>query len=104
MKCYVCKKNEAIKDGYYGYLPCENCKRKSNVRQRAHRQTEMVGEDIKEQRRAHGKDILPAHRKGVLDKGFLDRYGAKKAKEQGFTDAEIKHAKYVWNESYYKEG
>ncbi|MBU6501158.1 hypothetical protein KGQ33_05020 [Patescibacteria group bacterium] len=49
------------------------------------------------------KDILPIHNRGQLDKGWLDRYGAKKAKQRGFTDEEIKNARYVWDgvDEYY---
>ena len=103
MKCYVCKKNEGIKNENYGWLPCQSCQNKQGRLRKAARQSEMVGENIKAQRKQYLSDILPAHRKGVLDKGFVEKYGAKKAKEQGFTNEEIKKAKYVWgSESYYK--
>lgn len=102
-KCFNCSKNEAVKDDFYGWLPCLSCRGRQNKIPKARKQVEFVGEDIKSQRKAYGTDILPAHRKGVLDKGFIDRYGVKKAKEQDFSDEEIKKAKYVWEEGYYKE-
>lgn len=105
MICLLCGKNEAIYNEYYGYLPCTDC-----VSRSAKRDTlvggalEMVGASILDQRKAHAQDIRPAHRKGSLDLGFVERYGAKKAKEQGFTDQEIKESKYVWDQDeYYKK-
>jgi hypothetical protein len=103
--CPVCHKEEAINDEYYGVLPCFACMERQAKSKRANRQAEFVGEDIKQQRKAYKEDILPAHRKGHLDKGFVEKYGTRKAKEQGFSEKEIKNAKYVWNdESYYKKG
>lgn len=102
-RCYVCRKHPATYNYIYGWLPCVSCQKRGKTLSKAGQQPEMVGASIKEQRKQYLKDILPAHRKGVLDKGFVERYGAKKAKEQGFSDKEIKNAKHVWNEGYYKE-
>lgn len=104
--CPICRRNKALKDPYWGIMPCDECQNKT--KDKPSKQSEMVGEDIKEQRRAHGKDILPPHRKGQLDKGWVERYGKKKAKERGFTDKEIKESKYVWagsdENNYYGDG
>lgn len=108
MICPVCKKNKAIYDPYYGYLPCAQCQERQSKLQHPKSQVEFTPEYLKTDRKAHRSDFLPAHRKGQLDKGFVDRYGAKKAKAQGFSDKEIRDAKYVWDGddgvSYYKKG
>lgn len=105
-KCPLCKKEEAFVDPYWGMLPCLKCR--SKRKDKPSKQSEMVGEDIKEQRRAYAKDIRPPHRKGQLDKGWVEQYGVKKAKQRGFTDKEIKESTYVWDgddtNSYYKNG
>jgi len=61
-------------------------------------------EDIKLQRQKFHKDIVPDHRKNELNKEFVDIYGEKRTKELGYSDKEIKHAKYVYQEEgYYKK-
>lgn len=108
MLCPVCRKNKALYDEYYGYLPCATCFKTQSSLPKPQTQVEFVGEDIKNQRKAFSQDIRPAHRKGKLDRGFIDKYGAEKAKRQGFTEEEIKNSTYVWDgddtNSYYKKG
>lgn len=108
MICPNCKKNKAQYDPYWGYLPCSDCQERQATFTTPKAPNEFVPEYLKQDRKANRTDFLPAHRKGQLDKGFVERYGAKKAKQQGFTDTEIKNAKYVWEGddgvSYYKKG
>lgn len=104
MICPRCRKNKAVLDPYYGYLPCEDCQEQQRKLKRPSRQIEFIPDYIKVDRRAYSTDFLPPHRKGQLDKGWVNRYGKKKAKAKGFSDREIKNAKYVWNsEKYYKD-
>ena len=108
MICPSCKKNKAQYDPYWGYLPCPDCQERQSHLSTPKQPNEFVPEYLKNYRKAHRTDFLPAHRKGQLDKGFVERYGIKKAKEHGFSDREIRDAKYVWDGddgvSYYKKG
>ena len=104
MLCPVCKKNPAIVDPYWGLLPCKDCMDRQAGLARPGGQVEFVGESIKEQRQKFHKDIVPDHRKNELNKEFVDIYGEKRARELGYSDKEIKHAKYVYQEEgYYKK-
>lgn len=104
MRCLTCRGEGAVIDKVYGILPCNSCRLRQKNLLKPQKQAEFTSESIKEQRRTHRKDFMPAHR-GGLDKAWLDRYGAKKAKQRGFSDKEIKEAKYVWDgvDEYYKE-
>lgn len=93
--------NKARVDPIYGVLPCIPCSNKPH--QFPHQQIEFTTDHIKEERKEFSDDIRPAHRKGQLDKGFVERYGVKKALQQGFSRKEIKNAKHVWAmDDYYK--
>lgn len=101
MKCPNCGSNEAKVDSQLGIIPCAPCA--SHPHPIPHKQIEFTSESIKEQRKTFSSDIRPAHRKGELDRGFVEKYGAKKAKQQGFSDREIHNAKYVWGvDDYYR--
>lgn len=103
MICPSCHLGTAQIDKRLGVLPCRLCiKRHRNLR-RSSLPPEFTSDSIKQQRKMYRKDILPIHNRGQLDKGWLDRYGAKKAKQRGFTDEEIKNARYVWDgvDEYY---
>lgn len=63
-------------------------------------QLEFTSDDIKLQRKEYSKDIIQANRKGELSKEFVETYGASVAKRQGYSDKEIKSAKYVWDNYY----
>lgn len=108
MLCPICKTNPASYNPYYGYLPCVQCTIKQKTLKRPKESVELLPQRIKDDRKAYGKDFLPFHRKGQLDKGAVERYGVKKVKQQGFTDKEIKEAKHVWagddGVSYYRKG
>ena len=104
MKCPVCGVNDATIDPYWGLLPCKPCMDRQAGLAKPRGQVEFVGEDIKLQRLKFHKDIVQPHRKGELNKEYVDLYGAKRAKQEGFTDKEIKNAKYVYSEEgYYKK-
>ena len=98
MKCPVCLKNDAEWDEYYGWLPCRSCRDKQAGLAHPGGQVEFVGEDIKLQRQKFHKDIVQPQRKGELNKEYVDLYGADKARKEGYTDKEIKNARYVYNE------
>jgi hypothetical protein len=109
MKCPVCKVNDAVQDLYWGYLPCKECRDKqSGLKKPGGAIPEFVGEDIKLQRQKYHKDIVPDHRKGELNKEYVDLYGKDRVKKMGYSEKEIKNARYVYSgegngESYYKK-
>lgn len=105
MTCPVCKVNNAEYDEYYGYLPCKPCQERQSRLRKPGALPEFTSDSIKEQRKRHAKDIEAPHRSGHLNKKWLDIYGKEAAKRHGFTDSEIKNAKYVYagDSTYYKE-
>lgn len=106
MICNSCRKNKAVYDDYYGYLPCEDCRKKQENLKRPGKVPEFTSDSIKEGRKAYFDDYHPAHRKGIASREFREQYGEKAMKRQGFTDKEIKNAKYVWkngDDSYYND-
>lgn len=106
MKCPVCRTNDAIKDPYYGYLPCERCQLEQSRLKRPGNIPEFTSDTIKEGRKEFKDDIEQPHRKGEVNKRWVDLHGVDAAKRHGFTDKEIKKARYVYtgDDSYYKEG
>ncbi len=104
MKCPVCKINKATYDEYYGWLPCDECRKKQSQQVKpSGNLPEFTSESIKKQRKEYAADILQPHNRGELSKEWVDVHGKKKAKERGFSDKEIKNAKNVWTElNYYK--
>ncbi len=106
MKCPVCKINDAIFDEYWGYLPCKPCQDRQSKLDKPKTQIEFTSDSIKEQRKANADDIEADHRSGVLNKKWVDIHGVEAAKCRGYTDKEIKEAKYVYSgdTTYYKEG
>lgn len=106
MLCGVCKKNKAIYDEYYGWLPCKECtERQAKKTKPGSSIPEFAGDDIREGRNMHADDIEQPHYRGHLNKKWLDLYGKKAALRRGFTKEEIKNAKYVYNglTKYYRE-
>jgi len=83
---------------------CEDCQ--NNLTTKHSKVPEFTSEQIKESRQMYHEDIEQPHRKGVLNKAWLEsKYGGvKRAKQMGFTDQEIKHATYVYSgdDTYYK--
>lgn len=103
--CPVCQKNQAQWDEYYGWLPCKPCQDRQSKLEKPKGQIEFTSDKIKDNRKAYADDIEPQHIKGNLNKRWVDIYGTKRAKELGYSDKEIKNAKYVANDiRYYKEG
>lgn len=55
----------------------------------------------------YSKDIIQPHRKGELSKEWLESgtNRVERAKQMGFSEREIKNAKYVWSgdDTYYKK-
>jgi hypothetical protein len=98
LKCGVCKINDAIYDDYWGYLPCRSCQEKQARLAKPGGQVEFVGEDIKLQRQKYHRDIIQSNRKGESNKEYVDVYGADRARHEGYTEKEIKNAKYVYGE------
>lgn len=104
MLCKQCNQNPAFVHPAFGILACEECRGIQAILPKPGKQTEFTSQDIKEQRKAYSDDILQTHNRGQLSKEYLDRYGVQAVKRRGFSDKEIKNAKYVWNDDkYYKE-
>lgn len=108
MKCLSCRINKAIIDPVFGVLPCASCmQRQEHLKKPGNELPEFSGDDIKEGRKSQANDIEPPHYKGQLNKRWLDLYGKDAAKRHGFSDREIRNARYVMNGSpdkYYNEG
>lgn len=101
----MCLKNNAIEDKVFGILPCKECQNKKHSE--PNDIPEFVGDSIKTQRKQCADDIEAPHRCGYLNKRWLDLYGKDAAKRHGFSDKEIKEAKYVYNgdsNNYYSHG
>jgi hypothetical protein len=78
-----------------------DCQKRLDSLKKPGGQVEFTTESIKDQRRAYQNDIEQPHRKGQLNKKWLELYGKEKAKKMGFTDQEIAHASYVYDEDKY---
>lgn len=101
MICQACKKNKAVLHPYFGFLPCEECQKRQSGLVKPGEQIELTTEDIKSGRKAYWHDYHPSHRKGQLSKEFVDKWGKKAARNQGFSEKEIAEAKNVWNDDKY---
>jgi hypothetical protein len=99
MKCPICHHHEAKIDPIYGIIGCEAC------RQRPHpipgHQIEFTTESIREQRKEFKDDIEQPHRKGHLNKRWVELYGKAAALREGYTDKEIKDATYVYRDDHF---
>ncbi len=94
-KCPSCFTNEAIKHNSLGLLPCDTCKKRLDSLPSPRQAVEIIPERIKTERQERGDSILQPHVKGELDKRYVDLWGADAARERGFSEKEIKNAKYV---------
>lgn len=105
MLCPACQYHDAQLDPYYGYLPCSNCQNRQANLNRPRQQSEFTSEAIKEQRKAFKNDIEQPHRKGILNKRWVELYGKEAAKKRGFSEDEINHATYVYSgdDTYYND-
>jgi len=74
MKCLVCNENEARLHPILGYLPCDTCaaRNKSNI----NTPVEFVPESTKQDRKKYADDIMQSSRGGVLNKPYIEKYGA----------------------------
>lgn len=99
MKCPSCQLNQAEKSNY-GYVNCKECQIRQRKLKKADRQLEWTSDSVREQRRAHHEDIIQPFRNGELSKEYVSQYGTKSIKVD---KREVKKAKNVWNDKYYKE-
>jgi|GEM_PF-2204232 len=112
MKCPSCNKKEGKQHLTLGLLPCIECQERHSKLSSPNQAVEIIPERIKSDRQEHGDSILQPHVKGELDKKWIDLWGKKAAKDRGFTEKEIKNAKYVsdgirsnnYGMTYYKNG
>jgi len=101
--CPACHTGEAVSHVFLGYLPCKVCQNKGVSP--PDKGVEFTSDSIKEERKAFPDDITSHHRKGSLNKRWVDVYGEEKARQYGYTENEIKNAKHVYSgdDTYYKE-
>jgi hypothetical protein len=78
-----------------GLLPCIACQQRQDKLPSPQQAVEIIPERIKAERQERGDSILQPHFKGELDKRWTDLWGTDAARERGFTEKEIKNAKYV---------
>lgn len=95
MKCPNCRKNPAQSHPLLGIIPCSACQDKAKSFTKPGDQVEFTTTSIKLQRSEFADDIEQTHYKGVLNKRWVDIYGPGEAKKRGFSDKEIREAKYV---------
>ena len=99
-KCLNCKKGDMVYDKMFGWLPCIACREKQQRYFKPNSQIEFTSSEVKEARKKHRDDIIQPFRKGELSKEYLNKYGTKGIK---VSKEEVKKAKNVWNEDYYKD-
>lgn len=95
--CPVCHQHKANHHPLYGILPCNDCKRRRDQQSSPDIPVEMVGEEIKRQRKEFAKSIIQPYRNGELSREYLEAFGTKNIKP---TQKEIKQAKPVWKDLY----
>ncbi len=101
MKCLECHNNNATKDPKLGILPCRDCRKRQAALPRPRIQIEFTSDSIKQQRKVMKNSIIQPHYKGQLDKRYVDLYGADRVLRRGFSQDEIKKAKYLNIDEYY---
>lgn len=110
--CPSCFTNQGIQHPMLGLLPCEDCRERQDTLPSPHIVAEIIPERIKSERSERQDSIEQPHFKGELNKRWVDLWGKKAAREHGFSDKEIKNAKYVMDGvrgdngaiRYYKQG
>lgn len=110
MLCPSCFINEAIPHSTLGPLPCKECAIRQSRLASPNQSIEIIPERIKAEREERADSILQPHLKHELDKKWVDINGEQAAKDRGFSDKEIKNARYVSDDirtkntalSYYK--
>ncbi len=97
--CPSCFKQSAQKHITMGLLPCVDCTLRQNKLPSPNHAIEIIPERIKAERQERGDSIEQPHLKGELNKRYIDLYGEQAARERGFTQKEIKKAKYVYDKA-----
>jgi hypothetical protein len=93
--CPNCFTNQAQEHLTLGVLPCSPCKTRLDNFPTPQQAAEIIPDYIKEERKERQDSIEQPHFKGELNKKWVDLWGKKAAKERGFSEKEIKNAKYV---------
>lgn len=109
--CPSCFAAPAVRHPHFGILPCLQCKARLDALPTPTQQVEIIPEYIKEERKERQDSIEQPHFKGELNKRWVDLWGKKAARDRGFTNKEIKNAKYVMDKArngntgikYYKD-
>ena len=104
MNCPSCFKRKGIKHATLGILPCKVCSDRQDSLLSPSQSVEIIPERIKAERIERADSILQPHVKGELDKRWTDLWGEQAARDRGFTDKQIKNAKYVSDEQRSKSG
>ena len=106
MICPRCRKNKAVYNYHYGYLPCNKCLSEESTPPR--RSVEFTTNSIKDSRQEYRRDILQPWDGDTLSKEYLEEYGTQGVQA---TDDQIKNAKYThkgikgwWNRDKSKGG
>lgn len=97
MICLVCSKNEATKDQFLGYIPCQSCLAKQKGWEKPGESHEFTTQEIREARVEHDKSIIQPYREGKVSRKYLEQHGTKGIQ---VTKKEIKEAMNkpdVWN-------
>lgn len=95
--CPACLNNPAIVHPRMGLLPCAGCTKRQNALPRPHIDVEIIPEYIKEERTERADSIEQPHVAGDLNKRYVDLWGEQAARDRGFSEKEIKNAKYVYD-------
>lgn len=109
--CPSCFAAPAVRHPHFGILPCMNCKARLDSLPTPTQQVEIIPDYIKKEREERQDSIEQPHVRGELNKRYVDLWGEKAARDRGFTNKEIKNAKYVYDGlrnknsavKYYKE-
>ncbi len=91
-RCPVCHIRKARTHPTYGILACNKCQMRRE-HQAIPNPVEMVGDDIKQQRKDYTRSVIQPYRQGELSKEYLDAYGTKGIKA---TPQEVRKARNVW--------
>lgn len=107
MNCPSCFNAPAVVHPQLGLLPCLTCKTRLDALPTPQQAAEIIPDRIKDERKERGDSIEQPHLKGELNKRYVDLWGADEARKRGFSEKEIKNAKYVMDGApgmrYYKD-
>lgn len=95
MKCPNCLTNEAVQHPTFGIMYCLPCQNKHDKLPSPSLPIEIIPERIKAERKERQDSIEQPHFHGELNKRWVDLWGKEAARDRGFSDKEIKNAKYV---------